>query len=64
MLAKASLILTLIVSLLFVTQAQPLALTVEMKPGGVCAGMPCGHGCCAKRGVLQGDGAAEELRKR
>jgi hypothetical protein len=46
MLAKASLILTLIVSLLFVTQAQPLALTSEMKPGGVCAGMACGHGCC------------------
>jgi hypothetical protein len=47
MLAKTSLILTLVLSLLFVTQAQPVAMPVEMKPGGVCAGMQCASGCCA-----------------
>ena len=47
MLAKTSLILTLIVSLLFVTQAQPAAMPVEMKPGGACVGMECVRGCCA-----------------
>ena len=47
MLAKTSLILTLIVSLLFVTQAQPLVLPVEMKQGGMCAGMDCASGYCA-----------------
>ena len=46
MFAKTSLILTLLVSLLFVTQAQPTALPVEMKQGGACAGMPCVRGCC------------------
>ena len=44
--AKTSLILTLLVSLLFVTQAQPVALPVEMKQGGTCAGMDCARGCC------------------
>ncbi len=47
MFVKTSLILTLIVSLLFVTQAQPVTLPVEMKPGGLCAGMQCAPGCCA-----------------
>ena len=47
MFAKLLLILTLIVSLLFVAQAQPLKTPVEMKPGGACAGMPCVRGCCA-----------------
>ncbi len=47
MLAKISLILTLIVSLLFVTQAQPVALPVEMTKGGMCAGLDCASGCCA-----------------
>ena len=47
MLAKTSLILTLIVSLLFVTQAQSVVLPVEMKQGGMCAGMDCASGCCA-----------------
>jgi hypothetical protein len=46
MLAKSSLILTLLVSLLFVTQAQPAVAPVEMKPGGACAGMECVRGCC------------------
>jgi hypothetical protein len=46
MLAKTSLVLTLIVSLLFVTQAQQAA-PVEMKQGGACAGMECVRGCCA-----------------
>jgi len=47
MLAKFSLILTLIVSLLVVTQAQPVALPIEMKRDGICAGMQCARGCCA-----------------
>ena len=47
MFAKTALILTLIVSLLFVTQAQPAVLPVEMKQGGMCAGMECESGCCA-----------------
>ena len=47
MFAKLSLILTLIVSLLFVTQAQPVTMPVEMKPGGACAGRQCVRGCCA-----------------
>jgi hypothetical protein len=46
MFAKTSLILTLLVSLLFVTQAQPMTLPVEMKQGGTCAGMECASGCC------------------
>ena len=45
--AKLSLILTLILSLLFTTQAQPVVIPVEMKQGGMCANMPCAHGCCA-----------------
>jgi hypothetical protein len=48
MLAKTSLILTLVVSLLFVTQTQPAATPSEMKPGGACAGMECVRGCCEK----------------
>ena len=47
MFAKASLVLTLLVSLLFVTQALPLASPAEMKPGGACAQMQCALGCCA-----------------
>lgn len=47
MLARIPLILALIVSLLFVTQAQPMAMPVEMKQGGMCAGMQCLRGCCA-----------------
>lgn len=47
MLAKISLILTLVVSLLFATQAQPAVFPVEMKQGGTCAGMECAPGCCA-----------------
>jgi hypothetical protein len=46
MFAKTSLILALIVSLLFVTQAQPVVLPVEVKQGGACAGMQCARGCC------------------
>jgi hypothetical protein len=46
MFAKTSLILTLLVSLLFVAQAQPAVLPVEMKQGGACAGMQCARGCC------------------
>jgi hypothetical protein len=46
MLAKASLILTLVLSLLFVTQAQPFPLPVEMKAGGECAEMKCERNCC------------------
>jgi hypothetical protein len=45
--AKIPLILMLIVSLLFVTQARPVVLPVEMKQGGMCAGMECEPGCCA-----------------
>jgi len=48
MFARTSLILALIVSLLFVTQARSVVLPVEMKQGGVCAGMPCVRGCCEK----------------
>jgi len=46
MLAKTSLVLTLIVSLLIVTQIQPVVLPVEMEQGGACAGMQCARGCC------------------
>jgi hypothetical protein len=53
MLAKTSLILTLIVSLLFVPQARPLALPVEMKQGGMCAGMDCARGCCTNRACCE-----------
>ena len=49
MLAKTSLILTLIASLLFVTLAQPIVLPVEMKQGGACAGMQCARGCCTNK---------------
>jgi hypothetical protein len=49
MFARTSLILALIVSLLFVTQAQPMNLPVEMKQGGMCAGMQCARGCCAHK---------------
>ncbi|MEO6786213.1 MAG: hypothetical protein ABI318_08780 [Chthoniobacteraceae bacterium] len=45
--AKIPLILTLIVSLLFATQARSVVLPVEMKQGGMCAGMECMSGCCA-----------------
>ena len=48
MFARIPLILALIVSLLFVTQAQPMAMPVEMKQGGMCAGMQCARGCCSK----------------
>jgi len=48
MFARASLILTLIVSLLFAAQARPVVQPVEMKQGGVCAGMQCLRGCCAQ----------------
>jgi hypothetical protein len=47
MFAKTLLVLTLVLSLLFVTQAQPWAMPIEMKPGGGCAGMQCALGCCA-----------------
>lgn len=47
MFARTSLILALILSLLFVTQARPVVMPVEMKQGGVCAGAPCARGCCA-----------------
>ena len=47
MFAKTSLIVTLIVSLLFVTQARPVTLPAEMKEGGRCAGMQCARSCCA-----------------
>jgi hypothetical protein len=46
MLARTSLILTLIVSLLFVGQAQKVIVPVEMKEGGACAAMKCVRGCC------------------
>ncbi len=44
--AKTSLILALIVSLLFVTQARPMVLPVEMRQGGACAQMQCAPRCC------------------
>ena len=47
MLAKASLVLTLLVSLLFVTQVQPRTVSAEMQRDGVCAEMRCDRGCCA-----------------
>jgi hypothetical protein len=47
MLARTSLILALIVSLLFIGQARPMAMPVEMKQGGACAAMQCARGCCA-----------------
>ena len=47
MLPRVSLILTLILSLLFVTQARPAVMSVEMKPGGMCAARPCVRDCCA-----------------
>ena len=47
MIAKTSLILTLIVSLLFVTKARPVVVPAEMKQGGTCAGVECVSGCCA-----------------
>ena len=47
MLARLSIVITLIVSLLFVTHARPVMLPVEMKQGGTCAGMECARGCCA-----------------
>ena len=47
MFARTSLILALIVSLLFATQARPVAMPVEMKQGGGCAAMQCLRGCCA-----------------
>jgi len=53
MFAKISLVLTLMVSLLFVTQAQPLPLPVEMKQGGVCASKHCARGCCANTACCQ-----------
>ena len=46
MFAKLSLILTLLVSLLFATQAQPVTMPAGMQPGGACAGMQCVRGCC------------------
>ncbi len=49
MFARTSLILTLVLSLLFVTQGRTVVLPVpvEMKQGGGCAAMQCGAGCCA-----------------
>ena len=47
MFARTSLILALILSLLFATQARPVAMPVEMKQGGGCAAMQCARGCCA-----------------
>jgi len=44
---RFTLVLLLIVSLLFATQAQPAASLAEMKPGGVCAEKQCTRGCCA-----------------
>jgi len=49
MFAKTPLILTLIVSLLFATQASQLTQPVEMKTGGVCARVPCAQGCCRNK---------------
>ena len=49
MFARLPLILTLILSLLFVTQAQPIGMPVEMKQGGMCAGMQCVRGCCTHK---------------
>ena len=49
MFAKTPLVLTLLVSLLFATQAQRVTLPVEMKPDGVCAKMQCATGCCANK---------------
>ncbi|EDY19527.1 hypothetical protein CfE428DRAFT_2703 [Chthoniobacter flavus Ellin428] len=49
MFTRIPLILALIVSLLFVTQAQPIGMPVEMKQGGMCAGMQCARGCCANK---------------
>jgi hypothetical protein len=49
MFAKASIILTLIVSLLFATQAPGWTLPAQMKAGGGCAQMQCMQGCCAAK---------------
>lgn len=56
MFAKTSLILTLLVSLLFVTQAQPVAQPVEMQAGGSCAAMACTGGCCTNKACCQATG--------
>ncbi|MEP6668476.1 MAG: hypothetical protein ABJF10_04945 [Chthoniobacter sp.] len=49
MFARTPLILTLVLSLLFVTQGRTVVLPVpvEMKQGGGCAAMQCASGCCA-----------------
>ena len=47
MYARTILVLTLILSLLALTQAQPLIVPVEMKAGNACAMMKCARGCCA-----------------
>lgn len=47
--ARISLICMMIVSLLFVTQAQPMVMAVEMKQGAACGAMPCAGGCCANK---------------
>ena len=49
MFAKTPLILTLLVNLLFATQAQRVTLPVEMKSGGACATKQCAPGCCTNK---------------
>lgn len=47
MFARLTLILALIASLVFVTEARSVGLPVEMKQGGDCAARQCARGCCA-----------------
>jgi hypothetical protein len=48
MLARASLILTLVVSLFFSTQVFPVTAPAEVTKG-TCAKMECTMGCCANK---------------
>src|SRR5580658_2689462 len=48
MFAKASLILTLVMSLFFSTQVFPVTSPAEMTKGD-CAKMECAMGCCANK---------------
>ena len=57
--ARLSIVFALMISLLFGAQAQRVMLPAEMKPGGMCAGMPCERGCCADMACCQ----AMEQRK-
>ena len=51
--ARFSIVIMLILGLLFGAQARPVVLPVEMKQGGMCAGMECESGCCANMACCQ-----------